>query len=92
MKNTYTFQVTSTVEVKLDPEKFTPEFMREFNESITQMDGLEDHARLLACLAADGRIDMFTKSYEGYGELAALGIETRAEVEEVDLLHMVHTA
>lgn len=83
---TFTVEVVQTVEVTLDEEKFTPEFMEGFNSTITDFGGtdddleyaLEEHAKHLAWVHATGvenlswvRVPPFV---EGYGPLDELGI------------------
>jgi hypothetical protein len=85
----FTVDVTQTVEVELDETKFTPEFCKEYNESITYRGGddgdmewaLREHAEHLAWLHASGVQDLEYHSLppfiEGYGPANEMGIKAK---------------
>lgn len=89
---TYTVDVIQRVKVTLDETKFTPEFCKEYNETITYRGGddgdigwaLQNHAEHLAWVHASGleALDYHTPAaaafVEGYGPAHEMGI--RAEV------------
>lgn len=75
---TFDIEVLQNITVKLDEEKFTPEFMDDFRRDFYPFDTVEDHARHLAQLAARGVIE--TPCFiEGYGFSRAMGIEIQIE-------------
>ena len=74
-----TVEVTFTVEVETDDEKFTPEFLAEYRASHYPFVDIFDHVEHIAQLEARGMLDSFT---DGYGQLVDFGI--RAEVINCD--------
>lgn len=84
----FTVQVAQDVEVTLDESRFTPEFMENYRKNFYPFNTLEDHAKHLAELAADGRIPLWNESafVEGYGALKASGVKLEITYTEVDLL------
>lgn len=92
-RRTFVVVVTQTVEVTLDASKFTPEFMAEFNSSISDWgDDLEEHAKHLAWVHASGLEDLAAAwrepFVEGYGPIAELGISARTTDTETELSHV----
>lgn len=97
---TFTVDVTQTIEVTLDDTKFTPEFFKEYNESITYRGGddgdiewaLRNHAEHLAWVHATGveALDYVTPSaaafVEGYGPASDMGIKAREIATETEVL------
>lgn len=86
---TFTVEVTQTVEVTLDETKFTPEFMAEFNSTITDFgDDLEEHAKHLAWVHATRVEDlayvMTAPFVEGYGPVDELGIQAITRDTDVE--------
>jgi hypothetical protein len=76
-------EVTYHVEVETDDSKFTPEFMKDFRETIFNFETMDEHAEHLAWLAVRERLDEgFT---EGYGPLKDLGIKVTVHDNEVTL-------
>lgn len=76
-----TVEVVFHVDVEMDEEKFTPEFMAEFSEAISaDIDSLDEHAKHLAQMAARGVLS--EKFTEGYGPLSGMGISTRVMMLE----------
>jgi hypothetical protein len=66
-----------TVEVEVDETKFTPEFMRQFQESMYDFDIIEEHIEHLGQLCARGILHNFSTFIEGYGPPAEMGIKAR---------------
>lgn len=66
-------EVSQIVTVELDESKFTPEFMKEFQDNFYDFMSLRDHACHLAQLYARG-IAYDNKFIEGYGEPKSMGI------------------
>jgi hypothetical protein len=82
----FNVEVTQNIIVTLDETKFTPEFLAEFNGSISDWgDDLEKHAEHLAWVHATGREDLeYTTAatapfVEGYGPICDLGIKAKVE-------------
>lgn len=90
--------VTQTVHVVLKPQAFTPEFTKEFSETIFHADRLTDHAEHIGQLIARGlvsEVSEYTKPehsefVDGYGpikefvhEALIKDRETEIEVEQV---------
>ena len=74
-------EVVHTIEVELDEEKFTEEFMAEFRSYITPLFTIDEHAEYLASRYASGDIDEWG-FVEGYGEAKEFGIKFRLISEE----------
>ncbi len=76
-----TVEVVFHVEVDMDESKFTPAFMSEYRELISEViDTLDEHAKHIAQMAARGVLsENFT---EGYGPLREMGIKARAMIIE----------
>lgn len=77
---TYRVEVTQTMEVTLDAEKFDDAFMQEFRGSFYNFDTLAEHAEHIAQLQAHGLIDVSYQSrdfIEGYGEHQEMGITAK---------------
>jgi hypothetical protein len=81
MKKNYT--VTTTVSVQLDESKFTPEFLREYQETIHDLPDIEAHRKNLAELYATGRIGNYG-TVEGYGKLSDMGIRCEMLACEIE--------
>ncbi len=79
-------EVTQRVRVKLDPAKFTPEFMAEFRQSFFPFLTTRQHACHLAQLAARGVAELSRYApkefVEGYGMIGEMGIS--AEIIDGD--------
>lgn len=75
---TFEVDVTQRVRVKLDPTKFTPEFMAEFRQSFFRLYEIDEHAEHLAQLAARGVVELspyLPKEFvEGYGPIGEMGV------------------
>lgn len=82
-------RVKQVVKVDLDETKFTPEFMAQFAESISDFDCIEQHAEHIGQLAAR-EVYAFSphqpkEFVEGYGPIGDFGIV--AEVVEFEIEH-----
>lgn len=73
--NKFDLVVLHYVTVKVNKDKFTPEFMEEFRDSFYPFFTLKDHVNHLAQLYARGIVDEFTDFIEGYGDPKDFGIE-----------------
>lgn len=92
---TFTVDVTQTVEVKLDPSAFTPEFFKEYNSTITYRGGddgdiewaLREHAEHLAWVHATGVEDLESRTafVEGYGPASDMSITARVVDTETEV-------
>lgn len=84
---TFEVLVTQKVKVTVDESKFTPEFIKEFQDNFYSFDGIPEHVEHLAQLGARGIVDDFTTFIEGYGPPKEMGIEVgEGEVEEIEIL------
>ena len=87
---TFDIEVRQTVRVKLDPARFTPEFMTEFRANFFPLYGLEDHAEHLAQLVARGVAELspyLPKEFvEGYGPIGEMGISAEVTGCEEEVL------
>jgi hypothetical protein len=63
--------VTFSVSVTLDETKFTPEFMKEYNEAYEENLDLDDHFKLIAYLDVINNLD----NDQGYGDPYEMGIK-----------------
>ena len=84
MMKSFLVEVTSLVHVQIDPAKFTPEKMADFNACITDFgvddDAFEDHAKHIAQLAVSSGYDFDGHNFvEGYGYVDDAGIEAIVE-------------
>ncbi|PZU18926.1 MAG: hypothetical protein DI589_22855 [Shinella sp.] len=88
-------EVTSRVHVQIDPAKFTPEKMADFNACITDFgvddDSFERHAKHIARLTVTDGFDFEGPAFvEGYGNVDNAGIssvlENSIDVEIVSAL------
>lgn len=71
-----TVEVRQTVRVSVDESKFTPEFMREFQDMMHPIDSVAEHATWLGELYARGIVDDGPSEFiEGYGRPADMGIK-----------------
>lgn len=74
----YEVEVRQVVRVKLDPAKFTPEFMADFRRDLFPLYGLDEHAEHLAQLVARGVAELSpyvpSEFIEGYGPIGKMGI------------------
>lgn len=73
-----TFEVVFVVDVEVDEEKFTDEFIRSFKSSFYDFSSLSDHMEHIAKLEARGMLMPFT---EGYGAINDMGIS--ANIKEI---------
>lgn len=75
---TFEVEVRQIVRVKLDPAKFTPEFMAEFRRYFFPLFELDEHAEHLAQLVARGVAQLSPhlprEFVEGYGPIGEMGI------------------
>ena len=82
--------------VKLDPAKFTPEFMADFRRDFYPLYGLDDHAEHLAQLVARGVAELspyLPKEFvEGYGPIGEMGISAEVHDCEQDVLRELSDA
>ncbi len=91
-KNIYYVTVEQRVKVEIDADKFTPEFLSEFNSTISDWgDDLEEHAKHLAWVHATGveALDSGPRSgafVEGYGPVAEMGIRAETESTYVEVV------
>lgn len=67
-------EVTQVVAVTVDEEKFTPEFMAQFQMMMFPFDSIDDHLTHLAQLYARGIVDEGS-FIEGYGPAEEMGIK-----------------
>jgi hypothetical protein len=79
----YHITIETEVTVELDETKFTPDFMRDFSESMYETDDLVGHAKRLAEWRANGVIESDADFQEGYGKLTDMGIKTRVECSDI---------
>jgi len=82
-----TVDVTFSVEVEVDENKFTDEFMNEFREVFYDFDDINDHIKYFAQLTArgiilEGDINQFI---EGYGDTKEFGIKTKIIHQEEEI-------
>ena len=86
---TYRFRLVreTIVEVTLDAEKFTPQFMAQFNETIFIIDDVDEHAEHLAALFEDYDVPFIgSRAFvEGYGPPSEMGIECKIVDENVEI-------
>ena len=75
--------VTLTVEVEVDEDKFTPEFMAEFRDSFYNFYTISRHIEHIAQLEARGLL--FPSFTEGYGPLADFGIKADVVNQEQEI-------
>lgn len=86
-KVAFIVQVTQTVEVALDPTKFTPDFMNEYNKNFSDFgDDLARHAEQIAYLEATGQIPHGNAFVEGYGPIRDMGIEVSNQMIASEVL------
>lgn len=79
------YTVNQTISVEVDESKFTPKFLADFSEYITEMENIEDHRKYLAEIFAQGLIHGYpTEDVEGYGRLSEMGIRLSRVCLEVD--------
>lgn len=77
-----TVQVTIDVDVTVDESKFTDEWMAEWRTVFYDFHTVDDHIQHIAQLEARGLLSRdFT---EGYGPLADMGIEARADIRRME--------
>ena len=86
-----TVEVLTTVEVILDEEKFTPEFLAAFKSNFYDLATIEEHAQHIARARVAEIINDRGGFLEGYGNLAEMGIAARlldhvAEVAEEEFI------
>ncbi len=83
---TFEIEVAQKVIIKLDTDKFTPEFMEEFSDNFYAMYSIEDHVEHLAQLEARGILN--DDFIEGYGPPQDMGISvvdtTVTEMQIID--------
>ncbi len=80
---TKTFEVQQIIKVTVDPARFTPEFMKAFNESIHEKDNIREHMEFIAEMVAGGVVSSPSDFLEGYGVLSEFGVDFR--IESVDV-------
>lgn len=82
-------EVFFTVEVTVDEDKFTPEFMQEFRDQMYDFNTLDDHLKHLAQLKVRGIDNLdhrFPREFvEGYGEIGDFGISARIVNQEEEI-------
>ena len=69
-----TVRVTQEIWVQVDESKFTPDFLKEFRETMYNFPDINDHIEHLAQLKARGIITHKNQFVEGYGNLLDMGI------------------
>ncbi|WP_395175552.1 hypothetical protein [Roseibium alexandrii] len=82
----HTVQLTVEIEVEVDEDKFTPDFVEEFNRSMFHTDCIEDHIEHLAFIGVqqEPSADSFI---EGYGKLNEMGIKlSKPQFVETEIL------
>lgn len=82
---TFDVEVTQTVRVSLDENKFDEAFMQEFREGFFDYDTLEQHAQHIGRLFALGLIELGwsrTDFIEGYGHASDMGIAAETISED----------
>lgn len=82
----FTVEVTQTIEVSLDADKFDAAFMAEFRESFFDFDTIEEHAEHIAQQQARGVIDVSYQGgefIEGYGDHRDMSINARCVDTEI---------
>lgn len=79
MKKTVVVEIVVNVEVNED--KFTPEFMDSFNEQFFLLDDLNSHICYIAQLKALGMLE-FSETYD----LQEMGIKAKIELVESEIL------
>ena len=80
-------EVTQTVEVEVDEETFTEEFMKEYRETFYQFQTIDDHIKHIAQMEARGLLPATGYGFvEGYGYIDIMGIKAEVidQVEEID--------
>ncbi len=87
-QRTFHFRVVreTDLSVTLDADKFTPEFIAEFNSYMFDVPNVEEHARNLA-LQFENYEEQFLPPnafVEGYGSPNDMGIEVRVISEDVE--------
>lgn len=76
-----TIEVTFYVNVEVDENKFTPEFMDEYRENFYQFNDIDDHMKHIAQLEARDLLMRFT---EGYGPISEFGIKAETVAVTVE--------
>ena len=88
-KRTYEVEVKSIIKIELDDEKFTPEFVKEFNSTMFHCGDLDDKNSMLFDHAANiaryiTQPNTWETFIDGYGELKEMGIKLLSESTEAD--------
>lgn len=95
MMKSFLVRVTCRVQVKIDPTKFTPEKMADFNACINDFgvddDAFERHAKHIARLTVTEGFDFEGPAFvEGYGNVDNAGIssvlENSVDIEIVGMM------
>ena len=68
----YTVEVKHIINMKVDVNKFTSEFMQEFRDNFYYFTTVEEHVEHLAQLYARGHIQFNGDFVEGYGRLEGI--------------------
>ena len=78
--------VTLYVEVEVDDEKYTPEFMEDFRQSMYAFTSIDDHIKHLAQMYARNIVE--NRSFiEGYGHTDEMGISFAAKGGEEEIIN-----
>lgn len=85
----FTVDVTQSIEVELDADKFDDAFMEEFREGFFPFFDLRDHAEHIAQLQARGVVDTGPHGgefIEGYGPSTDMGIKARVTDTDIEVV------
>jgi hypothetical protein len=77
-----TIRVTQWIEVSYDDDKFTEEFMKEFQEVFYPFDSVDEHIKHIAQMFARGVISNHG-FVEGYGDIRNFGVKCTVEDYEI---------
>ena len=72
---TKTVTVTQVIEVTVDPDQFTEDFMANFSQHFVPCATIDDHIKYIAESYARGVIQYSGDFLEGYGKLNQFGVK-----------------
>lgn len=79
----FNLTVETDIELIIDETRFTPEFLKEYAETIGGCHNLEDHLKNLSVLITRGQISSDRDFVEGYGVLRDFGVSFDVNGSEV---------
>ncbi len=84
-KKTFTVEVIREIEVELDDDIFTDQFMEAFRASFYAFDSVDEHVEHLAQMEARELIG-FDNFVEGYGDIKEMGITMKVTNQTEDVI------